>query len=83
MLAAEWVPGELYLSLIGSDPALRGRGLARTALRHCLQSAAAAGYGKVDLHVDSDSPTGATRLYESVGFEVISTSATYLRPIPD
>lgn len=82
-LTAEWVPQEAYLSILGSDPAHRGRGLAAAALGAVLDSATRAGFSKADLHVDSASPTGATRLYEKVGFSVRSTSATYRRDVPD
>lgn len=80
VLCGEWVPRELYVNLVGTVPSARGRGLARACLARTISLAATSGaYDKVDLHVDSASPTGATRLYETVGFHVDKTFASYQR----
>lgn len=46
-----------------------------------LRAAADAGYERAELEVDSESLTGAGRLYESLGFTVHQVSATYQKPI--
>ncbi len=80
VLCGEWVPRELYVNLVGTVPEARGRGLARACLARTIDVAGASGdYDVVDLHVDSASPTGATRLYEAVGFALKKTFATYQR----
>jgi GNAT superfamily N-acetyltransferase len=49
----------------------RGRGVARALLLTCFAECLRRGRTSVELGVDSDSLTGATRLYESVGMRVI------------
>lgn len=81
VLCQEWVDGELYVATVGTVAAARGQGLAQACLARSLERAAAAGgFTRADLHVDSASPTGATRLYERLGFEVARTFAAYQRP---
>jgi GNAT superfamily N-acetyltransferase len=46
----------------------RGCGLAKALLRHAFRAYADRGVAKVGLKVDSTNPTGATQLYERVGF---------------
>lgn len=78
VLSAEFVPRELYVALVGTVPAARGRGLARACLARTIAVAAESGrYDVIDLEVDSDSPTGATRLYEGLGFRPKFTTAAY------
>lgn len=80
VLCGEYTPGELYVNIVGTVPQARGRGLARAALARTITLAAASGhYRKIDLHVDSASPTGATRVYEAVGFTLDKTFASYQR----
>lgn len=78
VLCSEWVPRELYVGLVGTVPSARGRGLARACLARSVRAASESGrYDSVDLDVDSASPTGATRLYEAVGFRLKHTTAAY------
>jgi len=56
-----------YVSVIGVLRPHRGRGLAQALLLHAFAALRERGRAGVALHVDSDSPTGATRLYERVG----------------
>jgi mycothiol synthase len=51
----------------------RGRGLGTALLRHAFREYSARGASRVGLKVDSNNPTGALRLYESVGFSVDRT----------
>ncbi|WP_152186551.1 GNAT family N-acetyltransferase [Segeticoccus rhizosphaerae] len=79
VLCYQWMDGELYVGQVGTRQDSRGRGLARATLAACLRAAAEHGYRSADLGVDSVNPTGATALYESMGFEVTRTFATYTR----
>lgn len=81
--AAQWVDRELYIDAVGTAPAARHQGLAEACLSRTVNLAMRSGqYDKVDLGVDSASPTGATRLYEKLGFEVDRTAALFSRPVP-
>ncbi|MGB5951652.1 MAG: GNAT family N-acetyltransferase [Ornithinimicrobium sp.] len=82
--AAQWVERELYIEAVGTVPSARHQGLAGACLTRTLDLAASSGeYDQVDLGVDSASPTGATRLYEQLGFHVDRTFALYSRPAAD
>lgn len=48
----------------------RGRGLGRALLLHTFGEFHRRGVNRISLGVDSENPTGATKLYESVGMEV-------------
>ncbi|MET0873006.1 MAG: GNAT family N-acetyltransferase [Paeniglutamicibacter terrestris] len=71
VLSGEWVPKELYISRVGTARSARGRGYAAWALSTVVEAAFAGGYVKVDLSVDTESPTGAVGLYERLGFAVV------------
>jgi mycothiol synthase len=58
------------VSAIGVRRPWRGRGLGRALLLHTFGEFYRRGVTRVSLGVDSESPTGATKLYESVGMEV-------------
>ena len=76
VLVSQWVPRELYVTIVGTVPQARGRGLAAACLARTLLLAADSGeYDTVELTVDSESPTGATRLYERLGFTLARTTA--------
>ena len=80
VLCGEWVSRELYLTLVGTVQAARGRGLARAVLLATVADAAASGkYDVVELSVDSENPTGAGNLYASAGFTPVRTQATFTR----
>ena len=70
VMCAEYVPGELWVMLLGVRTQLRGQGVGAALLRTVLAAAVGAGYEKAGLGVDTDNSTGALRLYESVGFAV-------------
>lgn len=79
-LCGQWVDRELYVSLVGTRQAARGRGLARTVLTATVADAAASGdYDLVDLGVDSSHPSGADALYRSIGFSPVRTTAAYAK----
>lgn len=80
--AREFTDRELYIARVGTVAAARGRGLARLALTEVLRRAvAAADHDLAKLHVDADSPTGAGRLYEALGFVTSARSAAYQRTL--
>ena len=75
-----------YVQSLGVRRAWRRRGLGRALLLHAFGVFRQRGKESVALHVDSQSLTGATRLYESVGMRVDELSHTYeleLRPGTD
>lgn len=56
-----------YIDNLGTVRWARGKGVAKAMLEHSFQRAQRQGRAAVKLHVDAESPTGATTLYESVG----------------
>jgi ribosomal protein S18 acetylase RimI-like enzyme len=54
-------------------PGLRRQGLGSALLCHALRAFQERGAAYLDLKVDSDNPSGALRLYRSVGFEEIES----------
>ena len=72
-----------YVASIGVLREHRGRGVARALLRARFADDASRGFLATLLHVDSDSPTGATRLYRSVGMVVDSEIVWFNRPLFD
>ncbi|MEE1621483.1 GNAT family N-acetyltransferase [Zafaria sp. Z1313] len=79
VLSGQWVPKELYVSLVGTRRRARGRGHAAALLTDVVRQAKEDGYASVELGVDSDSPTGAVGLYERVGFRRVRTNVVYSR----
>ncbi len=72
----------LYVNIVGTHPQARGRGLARACLSNSIALAMGEGsYDMIELHVDSASPTGATRLYEGLQFAATKVFAAYQRPM--
>jgi mycothiol synthase len=72
-----------YIPLLGVRRPYRRRGLGEALLRTAFAALYARGLRGADLHVDTDSVTGATRLYERVGMSAHPRFATWekeLRP---
>lgn len=70
VMVGQWVDREAYVNIVGTLAPFRGRGLAATCLTRTIGLAAGSGdIDVIDLDVDSTSPTGATRLYERLGFQ--------------
>jgi mycothiol synthase len=59
-----------YIDRVGTVRSVRGRGIAAALLADSMTALAGAGVRYADLGVDADSPTGAGRLYERLGFTV-------------
>jgi ribosomal protein S18 acetylase RimI-like enzyme len=55
----------------------RGRGLGRALLLRTFAEFRRRGVTRVTLGVDAENPTGATRLYESVGMDVELEAVVY------
>jgi GNAT superfamily N-acetyltransferase len=60
----------------------RRRGLARALIKSSIDGLRERGMTEGALGVDTDNPTGALRLYESVGFRIESTETVYRKPMP-
>lgn len=73
-------PDTTYVALVGTDPDRRGQGIARALLTEAVAASAAAGRPIVTLDVDGASPTGADRLYASIGFERIAEAIVHGLP---
>jgi mycothiol synthase len=82
-LEAEENPGLAYVGALGVRRPARRQGIGEALLRTSFQAFARRGKGGAQLHVDSQSLTGATRLYERVGMTAQPRFATWekqLRP---
>lgn len=83
VLLGQWVDREAYVSILGTIPSARGRGIAAVALARSMRLVAESGdYDLIGLDVDSESLTGATRLYERLGFGLKLQTAAMRRPLP-
>jgi mycothiol synthase len=71
----------VYVSMVSVRRQWRRRGLARALLASSLVGARAAGFTSASLGVDTDSPTGATDLYRSLGFEPQRTFTSWRKPL--
>jgi ribosomal protein S18 acetylase RimI-like enzyme len=70
----------VYVSGVSVRRPWRRRGLARALLARSLVAAGEEGYTSASLGVDTDSPTGATSLYRSLGFEPERTFVAWRKP---
>ena len=68
-----------YIDKIGTLAAWRGRGIASALILTALHRYREIGLTHAALDVDSDSPTGANRLYTSIGFAPHSRMITFER----
>lgn len=72
-------PGHGWVGTLGVRRDWRRRGLGEALLRRSFALLHARGQRKVRLSVDSENPTGATRLYERAGMRVLRRSNTWER----
>jgi mycothiol synthase len=82
---------EMEGTMLASNPPLvddlgvvhdfRRRGIGRALLLSGMHRVRALGFDKVALAVDADNPNQALRLYESVGFQVVSRSTAFRKPL--
>lgn len=66
-----------WIDNLGTLPEWRGRGIASALIIEALHRFAAEGLTHASIGVDADSPTGAARLYRSLGFEPNQRSITH------
>jgi len=66
-----------WIDDLGTLPEWRGRGIASALIGASLRAFAADGLTHASIGVDSDSPTGAARLYRALGFEPQLRSITW------
>lgn len=66
-----------YVGALGVRRRWRGKGYGKALLQHSFREFHRRGQRRVSLGVDAASPTGATRLYESVGMHVELESVVY------
>lgn len=74
---------EGWIGLLGTIRGWRGVGLGKSLLLRGLNSLKEAGMETALLGVDAESPTGANRLYESVGFTIRNFEILYKAPLAD
>ncbi|MGZ4150814.1 MAG: GNAT family N-acetyltransferase [Actinomycetota bacterium] len=67
----------VYVGSLGVRRPWRGRGIARALLLSLFGEAHRRGYPAVELGVDSENATGATRLYEDVGMRIVRTNEVW------
>lgn len=83
VLCGEFQPREIYVNILGTVPSARGRGVAAAALQRTIAVSATSGrYDTIQLDVDSESLTGATRLYDRVGFTLRLSLMAMERSLP-
>ena len=78
---SEYGRSRVYVSMVSVRRQWRRRGLARALLAGSLVASREAGFTSASLGVDTDSPTGATALYESLGFAPEKTFTAYRKPM--
>ncbi|WP_298749281.1 GNAT family N-acetyltransferase [uncultured Serinicoccus sp.] len=83
VMVGQWVDREAYVTILGTIPEARGRGIAAAALARTIEEAGRSGdVDVIELDVDSASLTGATRLYERLGFAHKHATSAMRRPLP-
>lgn len=70
-----------YVAGLGVSPEARGLGLAKYLLRHTFAVDAAAGLDGTMLYVDTNNPTPALGLYESVGMRTVEIADSWSRKL--
>lgn len=70
-----------WLGTIGVRRAWRNHGVATALIARSLASFADAGVRTAGLHVDADNPTGAVRVYGSLGFRPGDESIIFAKPV--
>ncbi len=71
----------VYVAGVSVRRPWRRRGLAKALLASSLVASREAGYSGASLGVDTDSPTGATDLYRSLGFAPVKTFTAWRKPL--
>jgi len=74
-------PDSGWVSTLGVLPAFRGRGLGTALLQHACDEFRRRGLARAGLGVDAENVSGAVRLYERVGMQVVRKQDTWERPL--
>ena len=69
---------EGIIAILGTTRPWRGKGVASALIARSLAAFADAGFSHGLIEVDTENPTGAARLYRSLGFEPLRRTVTYL-----
>ena len=72
-----------FVSLLGVTHRHQGRGFGELLLRWAFTYCAGKGYKEIDLFVDTGNESRALKLYDKVGFHVLSEFHLYARPSAD
>jgi mycothiol synthase len=72
---------EGWIAILGTRRGFRKLGLGRAMLLQGLHRLKADGVAVAKLNVDAENPTGALRLYESVGFSMIYSGKSYSKEL--
>jgi ribosomal protein S18 acetylase RimI-like enzyme len=70
-----------WVDVLGTRREYRRLGLGDALLRHAFRELYRRGARRVGLGVDSENPTGATRLYERAGMRAVSTADVYAKTL--
>lgn len=70
-----------FVNPLGTRRGFRKQGLGRGILLSALKFLKAEGMETAMLYVDADNLSGATRLYESVGFQRVNTQIAYIKEV--
>lgn len=70
-----------YIARVGTVRAVRGRGIGTALVARSLVAIRESGCVEAELDVDADSPTGAGRLYERLGFVTFARERMYSRDL--
>lgn len=77
--AARAVDEPAWINNLFVRRAWRRRGLGRALVAASLERAKQLGYTRTSLNVDAENPTGAVRLYEAAGFQLVTRRFIYQR----
>jgi ribosomal protein S18 acetylase RimI-like enzyme len=70
-----------WIQILGVRKPWRGRGVGRALLLTAFRAFRTRGLSRAGLGVDAENPTGATRLYESVGMRVVDRFELYEKDV--
>ncbi|MEQ9239013.1 GNAT family N-acetyltransferase [Coleofasciculus sp. E2-BRE-01] len=70
-----------WINPVGTRRDYRKQGVARSMLQAVMQQLKTEGMETAMLYVDAENPSGARRLYESVGFQTTHTQIAYVKDI--
>jgi ribosomal protein S18 acetylase RimI-like enzyme len=70
-----------WINPVGTRRDYRKQGVARSMLQAVMQQLKTEGMETAMLYVDAENPSGARRLYESVGFQTIHSQIAYVKDV--